>query len=66
MKIAASKLVGRHDFRNFCKMDVVAVQNFERTIHSIDISLVNANDSYINATLLINFSVKAKHIKCMY
>lgn len=31
-------------------MDVVAVQNFERTIHLIDISPVNANDSYMNAT----------------
>lgn len=32
MRLAASKLVGEHDFRNVCKMDVDAVSNFRRTI----------------------------------
>jgi tRNA pseudouridine38/39 synthase len=27
-------LVGKHDFRNFCKMDVEKVYNFERVIHT--------------------------------
>ena len=31
---AAGKFVGRHDFRNLCKMDIVNVSNFERTIMS--------------------------------
>ena len=31
------RLVGRHDFRNLCKMDVEKVYNFERTIHSAEL-----------------------------
>jgi tRNA pseudouridine38/39 synthase len=37
MQGALSYMVGSHDFRNFCKMDVEKVYNFERTIHSADI-----------------------------
>ena len=35
-------LVGKHDFRNFCKMDVEKVYNFERLIH--DAELVELSD----------------------
>lgn len=38
MREAAKKLEGEHDFRHFCKMDVVNVHNFVRTIHSFDIT----------------------------
>jgi hypothetical protein len=31
------RLVGKHDFRNFCKMDVEKVYNFERVIHSAEL-----------------------------
>jgi tRNA pseudouridine38/39 synthase len=31
------RLVGKHDFRNFCKMDVEKVYNFERIIHSAQV-----------------------------
>mmetsp|Transcript_29793 Transcript_29793/g.32017 ORF Transcript_29793/g.32017 Transcript_29793/m.32017 type:complete len:622 (-) Transcript_29793:105-1970(-) len=31
------QLVGKHDFRNFCKMDVEKVYNFERVIHSAEL-----------------------------
>jgi tRNA pseudouridine38/39 synthase len=31
------RLVGKHDFRNLCKMDVEKVYNFERLIHSAEL-----------------------------
>ena len=34
MDEALQKMVGRHDFRNFCKMNVEQVSNFERVIKS--------------------------------
>lgn len=34
-------LVGTHDFRNFCKMDVEKVYNFERLIHSAELKQVS-------------------------
>ena len=38
MKKAAAKLVGEHDFRNFCKKDPTKEQfGYKRTIFSIDI-----------------------------
>ena len=40
-------LVGTHDFRNFCKMDVEKVYNFERLIYSAELKQVSPppNDS---------------------
>lgn len=32
MSAAAGRLVGEHDFRNFCKMDVTTVQSFVRVV----------------------------------
>lgn len=37
MNQAAKLLVGKHDFRNFCKMDIANVSNFEREIYSAEI-----------------------------
>jgi tRNA pseudouridine(38-40) synthase len=37
MKQAASDLLGSHDFRNFCKLDVENVTNFVREIYSVEI-----------------------------
>ncbi|GKY95339.1 hypothetical protein MPSEU_000495700 [Mayamaea pseudoterrestris] len=37
MDQALQLLVGNHDFRNFCKMDVEKVYNFERVIYSASI-----------------------------
>lgn len=37
MRRAAAKFVGDHDFRNFCKMDVVHVNNFRREIYAASI-----------------------------
>ena len=39
MRDAASRLEGKHDFRNFCKMDVVNVDNFVRELHSVKIEV---------------------------
>lgn len=41
MKIAGSKFLGDHDFRNFCKMDAANVHNFRRTISIFEILPVN-------------------------
>ena len=37
MRSAADLLVGDHDFRNFCKMDVIHVSNFRRRVYSAEI-----------------------------
>ena len=46
------RMVGTHDFRNFCKMDVEKVYNFERTIHTAQVVVQdsdnNNNDSNNN------------------
>ena len=38
MREGLRMMVGTHDFRNFCKMDVEKVYNFERKIHYADIT----------------------------
>jgi tRNA pseudouridine38/39 synthase len=46
MREAAQKLVGEHDFRNFCRMDIKGgVTNFRRRILSVDINQVTDSDS---------------------
>lgn len=37
MRVAAAHLVGPHDFRNFCKLDVEHVHSFERTILACEV-----------------------------
>lgn len=37
MREAAKKLIGEHDYRNFCKMDVESVSHFTRRIYNITI-----------------------------
>jgi tRNA pseudouridine38/39 synthase len=37
-------MVGTHDFRNFCKMDVEKVYNFERKIHSAQVVVVSTGN----------------------
>lgn len=45
MKLASEKLLGTHDFRNFCKMDVGnGVVEFIRNVMYVDIKPVNEND----------------------
>ena len=40
MKSAASKFKGSHDFRNFCKLNVLSTTNFTRHIMDINIGKV--------------------------
>jgi tRNA U38,U39,U40 pseudouridine synthase TruA len=37
MQSAASSFVGRHDFRNFCKIDAEKVTNFARVMYQVEI-----------------------------
>ena len=39
MERAAQRLVGEHDFRNYCKMDVLATTNFKRRIFSVTFTM---------------------------
>jgi tRNA pseudouridine38/39 synthase len=36
MQSSAQRFIGLHDFRNFCKLDVVSTTNFKRRVISID------------------------------
>lgn len=40
MRDGAARLVGEHDFRNFCKMKAAVVHNFRREVHASAISAV--------------------------
>ncbi|CAO3631575.1 unnamed protein product [Cunninghamella blakesleeana] len=46
MKLAASYLIGTHDFRNFCKVDPSKQLSYERTILSLDIQPVHHYHHY--------------------
>lgn len=37
MKQASKDLIGTHDFRNFCKLNVLATTNYTRTISNVEI-----------------------------
>lgn len=39
MNQAVQLMIGVHDFRNFCKMDITSVSNFTRNIYSAEIKL---------------------------
>lgn len=40
LREAALFLIGKHDFRNFCKIDILSTVNYIRTIISLDIEEV--------------------------
>ncbi|XP_076940994.1 uncharacterized protein LOC143610386 [Bidens hawaiensis] len=44
MESSCKRLIGEHDFRNFCKMDAVNVHNYKRRITSFDICPCNESD----------------------
>eukprot|EP00946_MAST-07B_sp_MAST-7B-sp1_P001562 g1562.t1 len=60
MREAGQKLLGLHDFRNFCKMDVVNVRNFERTLLSFAIRpvAVPSNDANCDGETMYYFEFK--------
>lgn len=37
MREAGKKLEGKHDFRNFCKLNVLATTNFEREVFEVSV-----------------------------
>jgi tRNA pseudouridine(38-40) synthase len=43
MKAGAALLVGDHDFRNICKIDIAKVTNFKREVYSANIMLFQEN-----------------------
>lgn len=45
MREGLAFMVGTHDFRNLCKLNVEEVSNFERTIHKAEIVALRENDS---------------------
>ena len=46
MNESASYLIGGHDFRNFCKMDVGnGVTNFNRRITSVAVDILQKDES---------------------
>jgi len=52
-----NRLVGRHDFRNFCKMDVEKVYNFERLIHSAEVVEVRDRTLSTNGGQIYYFKI---------
>ncbi|KAI7729810.1 hypothetical protein M8C21_003806 [Ambrosia artemisiifolia] len=44
MESSCKRLIGEHDFRNFCKMDAANVHNYKRCITSFDICPCNGSD----------------------
>lgn len=63
MDRAAQRLVGEHDFRNFCKMDVAATTNFKRRIFSVNLKL---NESKSIIEIQVNGNAFLWHqIRCI-
>uniref|UniRef100_A0A0D9VUL7 tRNA pseudouridine synthase n=1 Tax=Leersia perrieri TaxID=77586 RepID=A0A0D9VUL7_9ORYZ len=46
MQKAASKFIGEHDYRNFCKMDAANVSNYRRHITDFNISAYDQRSNY--------------------
>eukprot|EP00041_Stephanoeca_diplocostata_P004876 m.52617 g.52617 ORF g.52617 m.52617 type:complete len:476 (-) comp15424_c0_seq1:90-1517(-) len=71
MQEAAQKYLGEHDYRNFCKMDIVGgVTNFKRNILSVDIKHCDGSESSDNRFTMFYLEVKGMaflwhQIRCM-
>ena len=54
MQIAASTLIGDHDFRNICKIDIAKVSNFRREVYSAEILpfQINVNNPELSVYML--------------
>eukprot|EP01095_Lingulamoeba_sp_RSL-Kostka_P005121 TRINITY_DN1646_c3_g1_i1.p1 TRINITY_DN1646_c3_g1~~TRINITY_DN1646_c3_g1_i1.p1 ORF type:complete len:518 (+),score=130.75 TRINITY_DN1646_c3_g1_i1:52-1605(+) len=48
MQEGCNKLIGGHDFRNFCKIDAVNVMNYKRTILGCTIQPFDLNNEVLN------------------
>jgi tRNA pseudouridine38/39 synthase len=63
MREALPFLVGKHDFRNFCKMDVEKVYNFERQIHSAE--LVTCSEQSVCYLQIVGQAFLWHQIRCI-
>lgn len=65
MQLASKYLVGTHDFRNFCKMDVGnGVIQFTRNILSIEFHLCDNKTEYIDGMYTRNFITNLELPQC--
>ncbi len=69
MQIAANKLVGDHDYRNFCRIDT-ARQTYERTIHSFDIIQCEDHETVEQSQQMYRFEIRGgaflwHQVRCM-
>ena len=68
MQEALEIMVGTHDFRNLCRMDVEKVYNFERHIHSAEIVFSNDdknNNSRVAYILIVGQAFLWHQIRCI-
>lgn len=67
MQNAASKFIGEHDFRNFCKMDATNVSNYKRRITDFDISACDqrSNDDELWAMTIKGSAFLWHQVRCM-
>lgn len=67
MKMSAVLLIGRHDYRNFCKMDVGnGVLEFIRKIDDVDIVPLNSNDYKTGGLLVVLFFFNKRMSNCFF
>ncbi|XP_027934101.1 tRNA pseudouridine(38/39) synthase isoform X1 [Vigna unguiculata] len=70
MESAGNKLVGEHDFRNFCKMDAANVHNYRRHITLFEISPTDVRLRLYNGNQLWVIKIKGSaflwhQVRCM-
>uniref|UniRef100_K7N410 tRNA pseudouridine synthase n=1 Tax=Glycine max TaxID=3847 RepID=K7N410_SOYBN len=67
IEVAGNKLVGEHDFRNFCKMDAANVHNYRRCITLFEISStdVRYNDNQLWVIKIRGSAFLWHQVRCM-
>ncbi|KAK3147086.1 hypothetical protein QOZ80_3BG0277890 [Eleusine coracana subsp. coracana] len=67
MQKAASKFIGEHDFRNFCKMDAANVSNYRRCITEFNISASNkrSNNGELCSMIIKGSAFLWHQVRCM-
>ncbi|KAK9053762.1 hypothetical protein SSX86_024836 [Deinandra increscens subsp. villosa] len=68
MESSCKRLIGEHDFRNFCKMDAANVHNYKRRITSFDI--LDLHFCMLNSDQLMFMKIKGSaflwhQVRCM-
>ncbi|EER94780.1 hypothetical protein BDA96_01G379300 [Sorghum bicolor] len=67
MQKAASKFIGEHDFRNFCKMDAANVSNYRRRITEFTISACDrrSNNDELCSMMIKGSAFLWHQVRCM-